>query len=118
MIRRVTDVSPAVLAYEASGTITRDDVKQVQDDLHATGESTGRRLLVDVVNVDGAQLDAVWQDVKHTLDYARLVDRMAVVGDNRWERLITQATNLMPGVDVRFFEPDQRVEARSWLGAG
>jgi hypothetical protein len=118
MIRRLTDVAPEVLAYEATGTITRDDVRTVQDDLQAGGAHSGRRLLIDVVDVEATKLDAVWQDVKHTLDYARLINRMAVIGDERWERWITQAANLMPGINVRFFEPDQRLEARSWLGAG
>jgi hypothetical protein len=119
MIRRLDDVGGGVLAYEASGTITRDDVRVVQDDL-LTGNAParGRRVLVDIVDVDGATMQAVWQDVKHTLDYVRYVDRMAVVGDERWQEWVAQAARLVPGVRVRYFEPDQRLEARSWLGAG
>jgi hypothetical protein len=119
MIRRLDDVGGGVLAYEASGTITRDDVRVVQDDLLAgQAPARGRRMFVDVVGVDGATLHAVWQDVKHTLDYARYVDRVAVVGDERWHEWVTQAARLVPGIDMRYFEPDQRIEAGSWLGAG
>jgi hypothetical protein len=119
VIRRMDDVGGGVLAYAASGTITRDDVRTVQDDLlSGSPPARGRRMLVDVVEVDGATVGAVWEDVKHTLDYARYVERMAVVGDQRWHAWVTQAARLVPGVNVRYFEPDQRLEARSWLGAG
>jgi hypothetical protein len=56
--------------------------------------------------------------VKGALTYVRHVDRMAVIGDQRWQHWITRASDVVPGIDARFFKPDQRIEARSWLGAG
>jgi hypothetical protein len=118
MIRKLTDVPVDVLAYEASGRLTRDDVLVVQRDLQQDDDAAGRRLLIDITRMDDAGLDAIWQDVKGVLTYVRQVDRMAVIGDQRWQHWITRASDVVPGIDARFFEPEQRIEARSWLGAG
>jgi hypothetical protein len=117
MIRKLTDVAADVLAYEASGRLTREDVLVVQQDLQRD-DAAGRRLLIDITQMDGAGVDAIWQDVKGALTYVRQVDRMAVIGDQRWQHWITRASDVVPGIDARFFEPEQRIEARSWLGAG
>jgi hypothetical protein len=118
MIRKLADVPAGVLAYEASGRLTREDVLVVQQDLQRDDDAAGRRLLIDITQMDGAGVDAVWQDVKGALTYVRHVDRMAVIGDQRWQHWITRASDVVPGIDARFFKPDQRIEARSWLGAG
>jgi hypothetical protein len=117
MIRKLADVPTDVLAYEASGRLTREDVLVVQQDLQRD-DAVGRRLLIDITQMDDAGVDAIWQDVKGALTYVRHVDRMAVIGDQRWQHWITRASDAVPGIDARFFEPEQRIEARSWLGAG
>jgi hypothetical protein len=117
MIRKLTGVPVGVLAYEASGRLTREDVLVVQQDLQRDA-AAGRRLLIDITQMDDAGVDAIWQDVKGALTYVRRVDRMAVIGDQRWQHWITRASDVVPGIDARFFEPEQRIEASSWLGAG
>jgi hypothetical protein len=119
MISRDTTVANGVLAWSAVGHVTREDVKAFQDELgQAAPDRGGAAVLIDLAAMTGADLDAIWQDARHTLEYARRIGRLAVVGDARWERLLTQLSNMVPGIDARFFEPAQALEARSWLGAG
>jgi hypothetical protein len=119
VIRRLPETARDVLSYEAAGIVTRDDVRRFQQDLRSSvGERQRARVLVDLVHLDGVQPDAVWQDLKHTPEYTRLVDRVAVIGNENWERWATQLAGVLPGVEARFFDAEQRIEARSWLGAG
>lgn len=118
MISRDISTANGVLAWRASGTVSRQDVREFQQELQRTAPASGARVLIDLTAMTGADLDAIWQDAKNSLDYAQRISRLAVVGDAQWERVLTHVAGMVPGLDARFFQPSQALEARSWLGAG
>jgi hypothetical protein len=116
VIRKIDGPGNSYLAFEAAGTVDADDVREFQSELgRAANDDAPVRVLVDIVGLKSAELGAVWQDMKGVAAYSRLIDRLAVVGDARWERWLATAASLMPGLEARYFEAHQRAEAVLWL---
>jgi hypothetical protein len=116
MIRRLETEAPQVLAYDIDRTLTTEDVRAVHDDLRATIDERGSaRLLIDVRDLGSAEPGAVVEDLKLTPEYVKDVERYAVVGDERWQRWLTSAADMVTRGEARWFEPEQFEEARDWI---
>jgi hypothetical protein len=117
MFRRLPDSAAHVIGYELRGAVTEQDVERMQADLRAAIEDHGRiRLLVTLDDLEGIEPAAVWQDLKMTDEYVRHLDRMAVVGSERWQAWATDAADVV--TDAACFPPEQYEEAWRWLREG
>lgn len=115
MFRKLGDGSDRVLAYRLSGTVTDRDVEEIKRDLASAASADKVRMLVEVDDVSGAEPAAVWEDLKATPRYIRDVERLAVVGDRRWQDWLTTLTDTLPIADAEFFEPAHRDDAWNWV---
>jgi len=70
-------------------------------------------LLVDMRDFTGWKLLAGWDDMKFGLKHRNAFDKMAIVGNKKWEELsIDMMSHLMKGKS-KFFK--EREKALSWL---
>jgi hypothetical protein len=116
MYRQLPETSGNVRAYAIEGDLDRSDVEAMQDDLRAAADDHGRlRVLVDLTGLDTMEQSAVWQDLQMTPEYLDIVERLAVLGDERWHEWSARASNL--AVDAAAFGPDDRRSAWAWVRA-
>jgi len=73
------------------------------------------RLLVELVDFKGWTAAAIWEDARLAFRHYRDIDRVAVVGERRWEKEITTLGRLFTAADVRYFDVERREEAASWI---
>jgi hypothetical protein len=117
VFRRLPDSAAHVIGYELHGEVTEQDVERIQADIRSAIEDHGRiRLLVTLDDLQGVEPAAVWQDLKMTDEYARHLDRMAVVGSERWQEWVTRAADVM--TDAAYFGPEEHEAAWAWLREG
>jgi hypothetical protein len=109
-----------VLGIRVSGSITGDDYERFRPILDARAEQHGSvRLLIHMDGFDGwGDLDALWEDLKLDVDHYDDVERMAVVGEERWQDWMTRLTDLVAPGDVRYFEDAALDEAWAWVRRG
>jgi len=70
-------------------------------------------LLVDMRKFKGWELLAGWDDLKFGLKYRNAFDRIAIIGNKKWEeRAVSMMKHLMKG-KIKFFK--ERDKAVSWL---
>ncbi len=101
---------------KASGKLTDADYKALIPQLEAAIDRHGSlRLLVDMGEFKGIELQAAWDDfafgIKHWNDF----ERMALVGDKRWEELLAKAFNRLTRGDIRYFDLVDANAARAWI---
>ncbi len=101
---------------KASGKLTDADYKALIPQLEAAIDRHGSiRLLVDMGDLEGWSLQAAWDDfafgIKHWNDF----ERMALVGDKRWEELTAKAFNRLTKGDIRYFDLADGNAARAWI---
>jgi len=70
-------------------------------------------LLVDMRDFTGWELLAGWDDLKFGLKHGNAFDKMAIVGNKKWEELSVKMMSHMMKGKTKFFK--EREKALSWL---
>ena len=66
-------------------------------------------------NFTGWSLGGFWRDLKFDAEHAEQFGRIAILGDKRWEKWGTEASDpFFPG-EMRFFGNDEKGQAERWL---
>jgi hypothetical protein len=105
-----------VLEVDLHGKLTRDDYERIVPETEAMIREHGKiRILITTHDFHGWDAGALWEDIKWTAKHFRDIERMAVVGEKTWHRLMTSFCKPFTGAQVRYFTPDQIDEARAWV---
>ncbi len=70
-------------------------------------------VLVDILEFDGYELRAIWDDLKFGLKYDSEFKKIAVVGNKRWEEYGIRISKWFMSGDLKFF--DNMDDAFKWL---
>ena len=70
-------------------------------------------LLVDMRDFKGWELLAAWDDMKYGIKYRNSFDKMAIVGNKKWEELSMKMFRYFMGGETRFFK--SREKALRWV---
>ena len=56
-----------------------------------------------------------WEDLKLDAEYIGEFDRVAVIGEKRWEAWMTRFTDRLTSNEIRYFFPEDRGRAWNWI---
>lgn len=118
MIERLPASSDRLLAFRLSGTVTHSDYEKVLLPAFAQASEVPGKLAVLFELADdfhGWDTRAVWDDAVHGAQYWGCLGHFAMIGETRWEELLSDLVGLWPGVESRFFRPSEANEAWEWL---
>ena len=114
MIRLID--GPDFVELEASGTLTSGDYDEVLPRIEALAEQRGPlRFYIELKDFRGWSPAALWRDIKFDMRHQADMDRVAIVGENRWEKWLTQLSRPFFRADVRYFAREHADEARRWV---
>ncbi|MGE0494113.1 MAG: STAS/SEC14 domain-containing protein [Vulcanimicrobiota bacterium] len=104
-----------ILGIRIWGKLTREDYEGLLPAIEALLSRYDRiRVYVDMTDFRGLTPAAAFEDLKFGLKHLRDVERMALVGEQKWaEQLLMLSQPLMD--EARFFSPIQAEEAWQWL---
>lgn len=114
---KMMSTSPPVLEIVASGKLRRADYEELgpavekQIDAHED-----IRILLRLGDFDGWTAGALWEDIKFDVKHFNDIDRLAVVGDEPWEKGMAKFCKPFTTAEIRFFTPDRVEQAQQWLG--
>jgi hypothetical protein len=120
MIKRLTESSGGVIGFKASGEVTADDAKEMEQEIHFLIQSRKNRpigILVDFSEMDGITLAARWEEIRFLQKYTNHIARMAVVGAHAWEHvssLFVAAAAMLQAETLYFHESEIR-QAWHWV---
>lgn len=105
-----------LLAVRLSGTLSETHYRRMApwlDRAIALGAQPGVMLLMD--NFRGwAGPAPTWGELRSGVPHHSEVDRVAMVGEPRWQVSMTRISNPFLGAEVRYFDPAQRQAAERW----
>ena len=107
-----------VLHIVADGQLTTEDYIEFVPRFEQLAHATNPVLIELGPNFTGWSLGGLWRDLEFDAAHLRQFGRLAVLGDKRWERWGTEASDLLFPGEMRFFEASSREEAEEWLLAG
>jgi hypothetical protein len=74
------------------------------------------RLLFDMAGFHGWEGVALWQDINFDMKYFGDIERLAMVGEAKWQHGMATYCKPFTKATIRYFDHSDAGEARKWLG--
>ncbi len=119
MIEILQTGSPKIVGFKLTGKLHDDDYKSFVPAVEKILAAEGKvRLFALFEDFHGWDLHAAWDDLKFGLKHYGDLDRIAMVGDQRWEKWMAQVCKPFTKATVRHFNASQVDDAWAWLREG
>ena len=106
------------LEVRVSGKLTREFYEAFAPRVDALIRAHGRiRVLLVMHDFHGWTLGALWEDLKFDLAHWKDIERLALVGESKWEQGMAAFCKPFTKASVRFFDASKLDEARQWITA-
>jgi hypothetical protein len=116
MIEQLPGSSERVLAFKLSGKLHDEDYKQFVPVVDAAVAKQGKvRLLAQFHDFHGWDLYALWDDIRFATTHCLAIERIALVGDRKWEEWMAKVCKPFTAAKVRYFDASAMEAARAWL---
>lgn len=106
----------AILNIHVTGTLVRADyppfVAEFERFLRAHGKT---RVLFDMTGFEGWDAGAAWEDLKFDVKHFADIERLAMVGEKKWQHGLAVFFMPFTRAAVRYFDRAAIAEARKWL---
>lgn len=105
-----------LLEVHASGKLSREDYQSLAPQVERLIHDHGRiRVLFDMHDFHGWSPGGLWEDIKFDAKHYADIERLALVGDRKWEKLMPGFCRPFTRAKTRFFDLSEMDEARRWV---
>jgi hypothetical protein len=116
MIETIKTDSPKVVGLKLCGKLHDGDYREFVPQIETILTAEGRvRLFVQLEDFHGWDLHAAWDDLKFQLRHYSDFERIAMVGDRKWEEWMASFCRPLAKAKVRDFDKSQVAAAWKWL---
>ena len=118
MIEQMTDLPAGSLGFSAHGQVTAADYENViVPDVEAAFALNRKLRLLYHLGPDftGFDAGAMWDDTKLGFRHMSGWDRIAMVSDVTWVRMMAKAFGFTVPGEFRLYRNDQLLEAKAWI---
>jgi len=116
MIELHEDEAAGLVAVRASGKLTKADYEQFVPEAERLIAEHGKiRVLFEMHDFHGWRAGAAWEDTKFGLKHFSDIERLAMVGERKWEKGMDIFCKPFTGAKVRYFDRGEIEQARQWI---
>jgi hypothetical protein len=107
------------LQVKLSGKLTKEDYQHFVPEVERLIQREGKiRMLVQMHDFHGWTMAALWEDIKFDLKHFAHIERLALVGERKWEAGMAVFCKPFTRASIRYFDEAQADEALRWLKEG
>jgi len=107
-----------ILEMEMSGKLVDSDFRLLEPTFSRLVKKHGKiRVLLRMLDFHGWEGAAFWDEVKFDLKHFGEIERLAMVGDKKWEKFLSDFSRPFTSATIRYFDKDSAPEARVWLAS-
>ena len=115
-VHRLPESHNNILGYRIAGKLQETDYDTLAMGMDEALQSADRvNLLLHLDDIEGIKRGALMDDWKFGRKYHEKTDRLAVVGDKKWEKWITKLSSPFYAQETKFFQSDKIPLAWQWL---
>ena len=115
-VELIEEMDGKLLTVRLSGKLSEEDYELFVPEVERLIQKHGKvRMLVIMEDFHGWDAGALWEDIKFDWKHFSDVERLALVGDSKWEKGMATFCKPFTTADVKFFDLDHLGEARRWL---
>lgn len=116
MIKMTASQAGNLLTIEVSGKLTKSDYERFAPEVEELIRNRGKlRVLVVMRDFHGWEAGALWEDIKFDIKHFSDIERLALVGDKKWEQGMAAFCKPFTTAKVRYFPTDALDNARTWV---
>ena len=106
-----------VVGIRVKGKLTKSDIIMIEEAVDAKLDLYEKlSVYVEIEKFSGLTWQAFWEDLKYGLPKWRRFSKKAVVSQEDWvKNLYKIAGDLVPGIKVKHFSPDEVEKAKKWV---
>ena len=105
-----------LLEVHLTGKLVKQDYETFLPVVERLVKQHGKlRLLVELHDFHGWTAGALWEDVKFDARHFYDIERLAIVGETKWEQGMAVFCKPFTTAKVRYFDGAKAAEARIWL---
>lgn len=107
------------LIVQLSGKLTKEDYQHFVPEFERLVQREGKiRALVRMHDFHGWTMAALWEDIKFDLKHFGDIERLALVGERKWEAGMAAFCKPFTRATIRYFDEAQYDEALRWVSEG
>ncbi|MBN8420011.1 MAG: STAS/SEC14 domain-containing protein [Verrucomicrobia bacterium] len=104
------------VAVYVSGKLVKEDYEQFVPEFDRLVGLYGKlRVLFDMTDFHGWTLGGVWEDTKFALHHFSNIEKLAMVGNTKWEEGMATFCKPFTKAAIKYFDHSAEAEARKWL---
>lgn len=112
-------VAGKVVEVKISGKLHKEDYEHFVPLFERLIAQHGKlRLLVEMQEFHGWDVSALWQDIKFDLKHFKDIERLALLGESKWEKGMATFCKPFTSATIRYFDVAQAAAARAWVEEG
>jgi len=105
-----------VLEVHISDKLQKQDYQHFTPAVEKLIAAQGKlRILMVMKDFHGWEVGALWEDIKFDVKHFRDIERLAMVGDKKWEQGMATFCKPFTSATVRYFDASQVDQARQWV---
>ena len=105
-----------VLEVQVSGKLTHADYRRFVPAFEQMVKQHGKiRVLFEMSDFHGWEAGALWDDIKFDVKHFSDIERLAMVGDKKWEKGMSVFCRPFTTAKIRYFDSAAIQEAHAWL---
>jgi len=117
MTVEVLGVDGNVVSIKVTGKLTETELASTQQATAGVIRELGKvRIFIDAGNFDGWEQGGSWNDFSFEDEFDPYIEKMAIVGDSKWEELILVFSNKgFREFPIEYFDSAESRQALSWI---
>ena len=116
MVEPIPTGHEKVLGFKMSGKLHDEDYKSFVPQVETAVAKFGKvRMLAQFHDFHGWDMHALWDDIKFSTTHCTKIERIALVGEDTWEKWMATVCKPFTMAKIRYFDADEIKAAESWL---
>jgi stage II sporulation SpoAA-like protein len=108
-----------ILMVKMTGKLTKADYEHLGPTVDRAVQQHGKvRMLVHMHDFHGWTMGALWQDIKFDFKHFAHLERVAFVGERKWEAGMAVFCKPFTTATIRYFDASQIHDADTWIHEG
>ncbi len=105
-----------LLVVNVRGKLAAADYEHFVPEFERLTQKHGKlRLLFDMTGFHGWEAAALWEDIKFDVKHFADIERLAMVGEKKWEKGMALFCEPFTSAEIRYFDHADMAAARTWL---
>lgn len=116
MIEQLTGLPDKVIGFKMSGKLHDADYKTFVPLVDEAIAKHGKvRVLAEFHDFHGWDAHALWDDIKFSTTHCTKIERIALVGEKKWEEWMAKVCKPFTMAKIEYFDVAQLDKAKNWL---